>query len=143
MYFDGACPLCAGEIEQLRRRRGDALALVDIHSLADGPEDARGADRAETVSASASGRVQGESLPTKDTLLRTLHLRRAGGDWLVGADANVAAWEGTGQERLWRVLRAPLLRHVVDVFYDLWARWRYRRLYGNGERNPAGAPRTS
>ena len=93
LYYDGRCSLCADEIEQLRRERGAALALVDIHAADSEPD-----------------------LPERDTLLRT-------------ADANVAAWEGTPRWRWLRPLRWPLLRHVVDAVYALWARWRYRRLY--------------
>lgn len=106
LYYDGRCSLCADEIEQLRRERGAALALVDIHAADSEPD-----------------------LPERDTLLRTLHLRRRDGSWLRGADANVAAWEGTPRWRWLRPLRWPLLRHVVDAVYALWARWRYRRLY--------------
>lgn len=108
LYYDGECPLCAGEIAQLRSARGDALRLVDIHALEDPDPE----------------------LPAADTLLRTLHLRRADGRWLRGADANVAAWEGTRQGRWLRALRWPLLRYPVDAVYALWAHWRYRRRYG-------------
>lgn len=107
LYFDGQCPLCNAEMDKLRAARGDAIALQDIHRL---PEET--------------------STPDPETLLRTLHLRRADGSWLTGADANVAAWEGTSQGKWLGILRWPLLRHFVDLGYALWARWRYRRLYG-------------
>lgn len=113
LYYDGRCSLCAAEIESLRRARDGSLALVDIHA-ADG------------------------DLPPRDLLLRTLHLRRADGQWLTGADANVAAWEGTDRGRLLRVLRWPVLRRAVDAVYALWARWRYRRLYGAQYREQHG-----
>ena len=120
LYFDGQCPLCAGEIQQLREKRGDALALVDIHTLPEGSEhDGVG--------------------PCPDALLRTLHLRRGDGQWLTGADANVAAWEGTRQGRFMQALRWPVLRPIVDVIYRLWAQWRYRRLYGAAAENASDA----
>ena len=106
LYYDGSCPLCAAEIDQLREARGEQLSLVDIHSLRD------------SIDANAT-----------EALLRSLHLRRADGSWLTGADANVAAWEGTARWRWLRALRWPLLRHAVDGVYTLWAGWRYRRLY--------------
>jgi len=112
LYYDGQCPLCASEISKLREARSDDLRLVDIH------------DRAALPVANDT------SAPDKDRLLRTLHLQRADGSWLIGADANVAAWEGTSQQKLLRPLRWPLLRHVVDLGYSLWAKWRYWRLYG-------------
>jgi predicted DCC family thiol-disulfide oxidoreductase YuxK len=108
LYYDGQCPLCSAEIEALHTARGEALRLVDIHSLPAATSD----------------------LPAADALLRTLHLRRGDGQWLRGADANAAAWEGTLRGRLLRVLRWPLLRLPVDAAYAGWARWRYRRLYG-------------
>jgi len=110
LYYDGQCSLCAAEIDALREMRGAGLALVDIHEA---PPAAAKTDS-----------------PSPDELLRTLHLRRADGRWLRGADANVAAWEGTRRGRLLRVLRWPVLRHAVDLVYALWAHWRYRRLYG-------------
>lgn len=114
LYFDGACSLCAAEIESLRRERGDDLALVDIHSL-------------------------DTSADERDRLLRTLHLQRADGTWLKGADANVAAWKGTPKARFLRILRWPVLRGGVDAVYRLWAAWRYRRLYGERYEEPVEA----
>ncbi|MEL7044789.1 MAG: DUF393 domain-containing protein [Pseudomonadota bacterium] len=111
LYYDGRCPLCAAEIEALRDLRGEQLALVDIHSsTAVSPED-------------------GIS-PSRDELLRTLHLRRADGHWLTGADANVSAWAGTRRGAVLRALRWPVIRHAVDLAYAIWAKWRYWRLYG-------------
>jgi predicted DCC family thiol-disulfide oxidoreductase YuxK len=131
LYYDGQCPLCADEIEALRKRRGDALRLVDIHE--EGPL---------TAGEATTDDATGAPTPNRDELLRTLHLQRADGRWLRGADANVAAWEGTRRGRLLSVLRWPLLRHVVDLGYALWARWRYRRLYGRQYREEAHAPRS-
>jgi len=105
LFYDGECSLCAAEIRSLKEARGDSLALVDIHAAKDMPVD-------------------------RDTLLRVLHLQRSDGTWVTGADANVAAWEGTPRAGLLKVLRWPLLRHGVDLVYRAWAWWRYRRLYG-------------
>lgn len=117
LYYDGKCALCAAEIDSLRKERGAALALVDIHSM-DAPEDER------------------------DALLRTLHLQQADGTWLEGADANVAAWRGTSKARLLGALRWPLIRHAVDLVYRVWAAWRYRRLYGSQFTDEQHAPRS-
>ena len=108
LYYDGQCPLCLREMDRLRQLKSAQLQLADIHGL---PE---------------SG-----DLPDKDTLLRTLHLRLHDGRWLTGADANVAAWQYTARGPWFRWLRWPLLRGIVDMVYASWARWRYRRLYGN------------
>lgn len=110
LFYDGRCSLCAGEIRRLARLERGTLALQDIHAI-----DA------------------GEKLPDRDTLLQTLHLRTADGRWLTGADANVAAWQHTRHGWLWRWLRWPGIRPVVDAIYRPWALWRYRRLYGSPE----------
>ena len=110
LYYDGQCPWCRREIDSLREARGEAIALVDIHGLgADAPID-------------------------RDELLRTLHLRRADGQWLRGADANVSAWEGTARARWLAALRWPLVRPLTDLAYRLWAARRYRRRYGGAHR---------
>jgi predicted DCC family thiol-disulfide oxidoreductase YuxK len=118
LFFDGQCPLCAGEIAQLRKVRGAALRIVDIHGLEQSTETSQSCEESLAPA------------PDKDQLLRVLHLRRADGTWLTSADANVAAWEGTRHGQALKVLRWPLIRPVADVIYALWARWRYRRLYG-------------
>ena len=104
--------MCLAEMDRLRELSDAELELVDIHSVTETPD-----------------------LPDRETLLGTLHLKTGGGEVLVGMDANVAAWGHTRYGWLWRPLRWPLVRNVVDACYRHWARWRYRRLYG---RNPSG-----
>ena len=112
LFYDGQCPLCVAEMDKLRTLADGGLDRVDIHT-ADEELD----------------------LPERETLLGTLHLRRKEGGFLVGMDANVAAWQHTRYGWLWRPLRWPLIRQFADACYRPWARWRYRRLYG---RNPEG-----
>ncbi|WOJ94581.1 DUF393 domain-containing protein [Congregibacter variabilis] len=128
LFFDGQCPLCAGEISQLRKVRGDALRIVDIHELD------------ETGDVTPDSVVPSNQSPNKDQLLRVLHLRRADGSWLTSADANVAAWEGTTHGRILSALRWPVVRHIADAIYAIWARWRYRRLYGKQFQESFHAP---
>lgn len=109
LYYDGRCDLCASEIRRLRRLKAASLELADIHALEETP-------------------VPGG--PDRETLLRTLHLRKGDGRWLTGADANVEAWRHTRYGWLWTWLRWAPLRWIVDPVYRVWARWRYRRLYG-------------
>jgi predicted DCC family thiol-disulfide oxidoreductase YuxK len=108
LYYDGQCPLCCGEINKLKRHVGDKLAIVDIHSLA---EDV--------------------NRPDKQTLLKNLHLQQASGDFLIGLEANVAAWQYTRFGIFFRWLRWPLLRSVADRVYNYWAKLRYQRRYNN------------
>lgn len=108
------------EMAKLGQLKDDRLDLVDIHTLQ--------AD---------------ETLPDAQTLLRTLHLRTPQGELLTGVNANVAAWQYTRHGHWWRWMRWPVIRPVADYFYDLWARWRYTRLYGktcSTQKGPCDAP---
>lgn len=111
LYYDGQCPLCQKEMAKLSSLMDDRLELIDIHLLNEqlNPE---GSDTA----------------PSKDTLLRVLHLKRDG-HYLTGIDANIAAWEHTRFGYLWRWMRWPLIRPCVEWIYERWARWRYDKLY--------------
>jgi predicted DCC family thiol-disulfide oxidoreductase YuxK len=106
LYYDGACPLCAREMKHLANLKRDSLELVDIHNT-DITDD----------------------MPSKADLLLNLHLKR-GDDWVVGADANVAAWQHTKLGALWAWLRWPIIRTVIDPVYAFWAKRRYEGLYG-------------
>jgi len=106
LYYDGACPLCAREMKHLAKLKRDSLNLVDIHQLDITPE-----------------------MPSKEDLLLNLHLKR-GDEWVVGADANVAAWQHTRYGMLWAWLRWPLIKQIVDPVYAFWAKRRYDGLYG-------------
>lgn len=106
LYYDGACPLCSREMKHLAKLKQDSLELVDIHSLTESNE-----------------------LPDKNSLLLNLHLQR-GDQWLIGADANVAAWQHTRFGFAWRWLRWPIIRQIIDPIYAFWARKRFDGLYG-------------
>jgi len=105
LYFDGHCSLCTAEMDRLRNLADSDLLLRDIHELRD------------------------DTLPCRDDMLRTLHLRSAEGDMLTGIDANVAAWQHTRMGFFWRWLRWPLVRPIAEKVYGRWALWRYQRLY--------------
>jgi len=106
LYYDSHCPLCDKEVARLRDLSGGELELRDIHT------------------------VDESGLPSRDRLLRTLHLRTGDGKLLQGLEANVAAWQHTRFGFLWRWLQWPLIRVVAGRVYDAWALWRYQRLYG-------------
>ncbi|MEP4146377.1 MAG: DCC1-like thiol-disulfide oxidoreductase family protein [Halioglobus sp.] len=106
LYYDGRCSICTKEMGRLGRLKTDDLSLVDIHELAADPE-----------------------LPDTETLLRTLHLRKANGTLLTGVDANVTAWSYTRIGPLFKWMQWPLIAPIFSFFYARWARWRYERLY--------------
>jgi predicted DCC family thiol-disulfide oxidoreductase YuxK len=105
LYYDGQCPLCRREMSKLAALKDDKLELKDIHTL-----------------------TSNEIALDKDTLLRVLHLNR-NGEYLTGIDANIAAWEHTRYGALWRWMRLPLIRVVIEWFYARWALVRYNKLY--------------
>ena len=115
LYYDGACPLCTREMKHLAQLKQESLALVDIHTI-------------EIT----------DDMPSKEALLLNLHLKR-GDSWIVGADANVAAWQHTRIGVLWSWLRWPGIRQLIEPLYAFWAKRRYEGLYGpvtNKDRSP-------
>lgn len=105
LFYDGRCPLCAGEMALLRKHKRAGLTLVDIHSL---------------LSISEAEREQ---------MLRDLHLLLPDGRWLLGVEANVAAWSFTPMGFLWKPLRWRIWSGLVDRVYRRWADKRYCKSY--------------
>jgi predicted DCC family thiol-disulfide oxidoreductase YuxK len=93
-------------MKKLQSHSDGQLTLQDIHSLNSCP-----------------------TLPNKKKLLTSLHLQTAGGELLVGLDANVAVWQHSrfGIWLLW--LRWPVIKPIADHLYNRWAKRRYDRLY--------------
>lgn len=104
LYYDGQCPLCSIEMSHLRERAGNTLELIDIHRSNDLPAD-------------------------KDACLKRLHLQTEKG-LVVGIDANIAAWQHTSVGWLWRVLQLPLIKPAASKAYDIWAKRRFAKRYG-------------
>lgn len=112
LFYDARCPLCRREITLLRRLAGPTLAFQDIHTATDA------------------------TLPDREALLLSLHLRRGSGEWVTGLAANVAVWQHTRFGALWRLLLLPGIGPLARRAYDYWARRRYERLYGCVVRDP-------
>ena len=105
LFYDGQCPICRREIKVLQSLAGEGLQFRDLHQS------------------------EGVELPSREALLRTLHLQRADGSFVTGLEANVAMWQHTRFGWLWRWLMWPGVRPLADWFYARWAERRYRRLY--------------
>ena len=104
LYYDGTCPLCRREISHLEKIADKNICFEDVHGSDMEPAEA-------------------------EARLKFLHLETDSGEVLKGLDANVAAWQHTRYGILWRWMRLPLIRPLIEVVYDRWARWRYDRLY--------------
>lgn len=105
LYYDGTCPLCSKEISALKHLANNGIDFVDIHQVND------------------------KNLPSKESLLKRLHLRTANGEWLVGLDANVYAWSQTPYGIFFKVLRVWPVRVIADAIYTRWADQRFKKRY--------------
>ena len=105
LYYDGSCPLCQREMAHLAKLKSDQLVLQDIHAL--------------------PACIEG---PDKETLLQNLHLKR-GSEWVIGLEANVAAWQYTRIGFFWRWLSWPVVKPLASWFYRQWAARRYAKRY--------------
>lgn len=111
LYYDGACGLCSREMATLRKLANKELRLQDIHALSKDEQN---------------------ELPPKKDLLTLLHAGTSDGRWVVGADANVLAWQYTRFGKMFKWLRWPFIRSVVDFIYGKWAVRRYENNVSKG-----------
>lgn len=109
LYYDGACPICRREINFLNKLKRPTLSLQDIHALTKDDQ-------------------QTQNIPNRDVLLSILHLRTNEGEWHLGLDATVLAWNHTRWGWLLAPLRWPLIKVVADKAYARWAANRVCRL---------------
>lgn len=104
LYFDGDCPLCAREIQLLRRRADpQRLQLVDIS--------------VDDFNASAVGH-------SKEALQNRLHACFADGQWVTGLDATLWSWRAAGLDRWATPLTWKPLRPLLELGYRVFCRLR-------------------
>jgi predicted DCC family thiol-disulfide oxidoreductase YuxK len=104
LYFDGACPLCAREIQLLRRRAIEArLLLVDISR--------------DDFDAKALGF-------TLEQMQSALHASFADGRWVTGLDATLWSWRAAGLGIWAAPLSWPAMRPLLAIGYRLFCRLR-------------------
>lgn len=103
LYFDGECPLCAREVQLLRKHADEArLLLVDISG--------------DEFDAAALGF-------TVEDMQASLHACFADGRWVTGLDATLWSWRAAGlgawaAPLTWRPMR-PLFEMGYRVFCRL------------------------
>ncbi|MDH0867707.1 DUF393 domain-containing protein [Mitsuaria sp. GD03876] len=106
LYFDGACPICHGEMHNLMlRNEAGLLRFVDI---------------------STPGFSEVPPGTDLRALMDLMHARRADGRLAIGAEAIRLAYRGARLDGLARVMDLPLLRTFCDRAYPVLARNRYR-----------------
>lgn len=105
LFYDSYCPLCAAEMDQLRRfDQQGRLRFADIHA----PDFA---ERYPDIDPVAADRI--------------LHARYADGRMIYGLDVTHQAWALVGRHRWLAVLRWPVIRWFADLGYRFFARYRY------------------
>lgn len=106
VYFDGACPLCRGEMALLEAR--NSAGLLEFIDIA-----APGFDAA----------ALGVSL---DAMLQLIHVRRPDGGWLIGIPAFEVIYAATGFTNVARWLRRPWFARLAARAYPWLVKHRYQ-----------------
>src|SRR5690554_5031514 len=107
LFYDGSCPLCAREIRTLRKLQTGNLIFADIHEQ----------------------NPSNQQLPSREQLLRRLHLMSWTGEWVTGLHANVRAWSHTRFGWLFKPLLWSVIHPIASRIYETWADKRYERIY--------------
>lgn len=106
VFFDGACPLCRREIGMLRwLDRKQRIRFTDIAEP--------GFDAADV------GRTQAD-------LMAQIHGRLPTGELITGVEVFRQLYEAVGLKCLMWITRLPLVSHVLDWGYQVFARNRLR-----------------
>ncbi|MCT8987662.1 thiol-disulfide oxidoreductase DCC family protein [Shewanella phaeophyticola] len=109
IFYDGTCPLCLNEMQQLKRYdQLNRIALEDINA------------------ADIKQRFPDLDVEQANTILHGL---QADGTWLYGLDVTAKAWGLTGKHCWIKMLRLPVIKPVADKAYLTFARNRYRISY--------------
>ena len=106
LLYDGTCPVCVLEMDNLKARNTEGLLrFVNIAS----PE----------FDAQPYG-------ATLDAMNALIHAQRADGSLVIGVEVFRLAYAAVGLGRWAAPTGWPVLRPIVDVFYALFAKHRYR-----------------
>lgn len=106
VYYDGACPLCRGEMALLMERNtAGLLDFIDISAPGFDPEPL------------------GVRLVA---MLQLMHVRRPDGGWLIGIPAFEVIYAATGFNRVARWLGRPWFARLAARAYPWLVRHRYQ-----------------
>lgn len=106
LFYDGACPLCRREVAWIRKiDRRDQLMLTDIS-----------ADDFQPAAFDCS----------REQLMSKMHARLPDGQWVTGMEAFRRIYGAIGFRWLIPVTRLPIISHLLEAGYWLFARQRLR-----------------
>lgn len=104
IFYDGLCPLCSLEINQLKTcDSNNQLSFEDIH---------------------APDFVQRYPYIDQARANRILHGQVSDGGLIYGLDVTCMAWKTVGKHRWLSILRWPVIRWFADLAYMFFARHR-------------------
>jgi predicted DCC family thiol-disulfide oxidoreductase YuxK len=110
VYYNSACPVCNAGIKD-QRRRMEACGIKDI----------------EWIDVHTHPHVVSELSAPLEKVRERLHLKTSTGRIDVGAAAFLDLWSQTpGQQHLANLLRLPILKQIMHLAYNIFARLLYR-----------------
>lgn len=110
VYYNGACPVCNAGIRD-QRRRMEACGIADV----------------EWIDVHAHPEAVSEIDTPLEQVRERLHVTGPDGRLHVGADAFTDLWSQTpGQRWLAKLTRLPLLKRLMRLAYNGFARRLYR-----------------
>ncbi|MCV2401603.1 DUF393 domain-containing protein [Marinomonas sp. C2222] len=122
IFYDGNCPLCKAEMNQLQQLDlNNNLSLENIHA-----EDFQ--LRFPDISPSRADQI--------------LHGQLATGEMIYGLDVTCLAWKTVGKHSWMQALRWPLIRPIADIIYLGFARYRHpitKLIFRNEKRCETGS----
>ena len=106
LLYDGECPLCVREVNFLQRRdAGRGLVKFTDIASPDYRADANGGVDYET----AMGRIH--AVLADGTVIKNIEVFRV-------------VYEVLGMGWIYAVTKLPLIGHLADALYGIWANWR-------------------
>lgn len=106
IFYDGGCPLCAAEIEQLIKLNGESnLAFENIY---------------------ARDFVQRFPHIDRQAADLVLHGQLESGEMIYGLEVTYQAWVMVGKRHWVAILRWPLFKQCAELGYRLFAKYRHR-----------------
>jgi len=105
IYYDSSCPLCNQEMIRMKQHDQDGnLILIDC---------------------SSANFVAPEGAPSKDKMMRLLHVLTADGTWVIGVPAFRLAYAGVGFQFVADWLDKPYVKGIMNKIYPVIANNRY------------------
>ncbi|MEM5531078.1 DUF393 domain-containing protein [Pseudoalteromonas arctica] len=105
IFYDGNCPLCSTEMQQLKH--ADNKNLITL-------EDLNASDFSERY-----------PYIDKDKAMNYLQAQKQSGEMIYGLDVTYEAWKIVGKHSWLKILRLPIIRFFADCGYLLFAKYRH------------------